>query len=431
MADHIRRLLRKDGFARGAITLMTGTTLAQAIPIAISPILTRLFTPEDYGVFALYTALVAFLSTGAAGRYELAIMLPESDDDADALVVLSAAIAAGFSLVLLVIVLFARDVIAEALGQARIAPWLFLLPVSVALAASYNALNYWLNRRRNFRRMSTNRVLQAGLGGALQIGFGASRIGGLGLILGQFLAVMVTTGQIAASFLRQLGPHQWTTLPDRLRTLIIRYKNHPTHLLPSHLIGAAALQLPLLAVSGLFGATTAGLYAFAYRLMVLPTSVIASALGDVYRQRASVAYRETGDFRRLFLLTLVTTAAIGAVPVVIFIIIAPTLFAVIFGEPWRVAGDYARILAVAAYFQFVFTPVDKGALIVGATRYILAWHVLRLIGIAGVFLAGWLFSLEVEKTLAMFVIVNIFVYLLDGIVEYRLSRISKVGEQDE
>jgi len=421
MLTQIRRTFRKEGFARGAATLMTGTAVAQAIPIAISPILTRLFTPADYGVFALYAALVAWLSTAAAGRYEMAVMLPETEADADALVVLSALLAACFSFVLLIIIWFAHDWVAGVLGQPEIAPWLFLLPVSVMLTAVYNALNYWLNRRRNFRRMSANRVLQSGLGGGLQIAFGISRLGALGLILGQLIGVVITTAQIAFSFMKAMSSEK-ASLRQRLPHLMHRYRNHPAHLLPSHLIGATALQLPVFAVTFLYGTAIAGLYAFAYRLMVLPTSVIANALGDVYRQRASVSHRERGEFRSLFLITLGTAAAIGLGPLIISLIFAPALFAFVFGEEWRVAGDYARILAVATYFQFVFVPVDKGAIIVGATRYIFFWHLSRLICFSAVFLSSWLAGLSIEHSLMLFVLSNIVLYTADGVVEYRLSR---------
>ncbi|MGX5711656.1 oligosaccharide flippase family protein [Sphingopyxis terrae subsp. ummariensis] len=403
------------------MTLMTGTAVAQAIPIAISPILTRLFTPTDYGVFALYAALVAFLAAAATGRYELAVMLPESDEDADALVILSAIIAFGFGALLFVVALFARVPIASMLGHPEIAPWLLLLPVSVAAMGCYNALNYWLNRHRRYARMSRNRMLQSGLGSALQLSMGAAALGAVGLIVGQFIGVIITTVQIAVSFWRGFRRDGGRDIVSQMKRLARRYSNHPKHVLPAQWIGAAALQLPVLAVSGLYGAATVGLYAFAYRLMALPTTLIANAIGDVYRQRAAVAYRDHGDFRKLFLATLGTSAALAIVPVTVIFIIAPDLFALVFGEPWRVAGEYARILSVATFFQFAFTPIDKGALIVGATRYIMMWHVIRLASFGAVLAAAWAFHLEIKLTLILFVAANVAVYTLDGIVGYHLS----------
>lgn len=421
MLLRVKTLLRQGGFARAAMTLMTGTAIAQAIPIAVSPILTRLFTPTDYGVFALYAALVAFLSAAATGRYELAVMLPESEEDADALVVLSALIAFAFGALLFVVTLFAGDWVASMLGHPEIAPWLLLLPLSVAAMGCYNALNYWLNRHKLYARMSRNRMLQSGLGSGLQLSMGAAAMGAVGLIVGQLIGVLITTFQIAATFWRQLRRKGGQDLVLRMKRLARRYSNHPKHVLPAQWIGAAALQLPVLAVSGLYGAATVGLYAFAYRLMTLPTTLIANAIGDVYRQRAAAAYREQGNFRKLFLATLGTSAALAIVPVSVVFVVAPDLFALVFGEPWRVAGEYARILSVATFFQFTFTPIDKGALIVGATRYIMVWHVVRLASFGAVLAAAWSFHLDIKHTLILFVIANIAVYMLDGIVGYVLA----------
>jgi len=69
----------KSEFSRNVLTPMTGTTITQAIPIAISPILTRIYTPEDFGVLALFVAITAIFGGIANGRYELATMLPKKD----------------------------------------------------------------------------------------------------------------------------------------------------------------------------------------------------------------------------------------------------------------------------------------------------------------------------------------------------------------
>ncbi len=426
MSGVVKRLLQQGGFARATLTLMMGTTVAQAIPIAISPLLTRLYSPADFGMFALFMALLVFLSAAATGRYELAVMLPEREEDADALVILSIAVAAGLGVLLFVLVVIARNSVANMLGEPKIAPWLFLMPVAVFAMGSYNALNYWLNRHGHYRRMGVNRVVQSGLGGGLQLSLGAVGGGAGGLILGQLAGLVATTAQIAVSFSRSLQSCDTQDMRERMKRLALRYLNHPKHLLPAHWVGAAAMQLPILTISILYGVATAGLYALAYRIMVLPSALIANAIGDVYRQKASVLYRQRGEFRRLFLITLATSAALAAVPVGVIFVVAPDLFALVFGESWRVAGEYARVLAVAAFFQFVFTPIDKGALIVGATRYIMIWHVVRLVSFASVLLAGWVFSLSVEMTLMLFVLANTAFYILDGIVGYRLAG-SSVG----
>src|SRR6478752_7286707 len=122
----------RSGYSKNIITLVTGTTLAQAIPIAISPILTRLYTPEDFGVFAIYFSASTVLAVFATGKYEMAITLPEDREQSRHLVQLSVLIAAILSLFLLVVVLLFKDIIRTGIGleQDYI---LYLLPISTFL----------------------------------------------------------------------------------------------------------------------------------------------------------------------------------------------------------------------------------------------------------------------------------------------------------
>jgi len=96
------KLKPKSEFSRNVLTLMTGTTIAQAIPIAISPILTRIYTPEDFGVFALFIAIVGFFSVIASARYEQAILIPKKDEDAINIFALGFIIICSISLFLLI-----------------------------------------------------------------------------------------------------------------------------------------------------------------------------------------------------------------------------------------------------------------------------------------------------------------------------------------
>ena len=110
----------KSEFSRNVLTLMTGTTIAQAIPIAISTILTRIYTPEDFGIFALYMSIASMIAVVATGRYELAIMLPKKDEDAVSIVALSIIISFFVSFIALLIVSIFNTEIASLLGNPEI-----------------------------------------------------------------------------------------------------------------------------------------------------------------------------------------------------------------------------------------------------------------------------------------------------------------------
>ncbi|HHD79092.1 MAG TPA: translocase, partial [Epsilonproteobacteria bacterium] len=141
---------------------MTGTSIAQAIPLAISPILTRIYTPEDFGIFALYMSVASMIAVTATGRYELAIMLPKKDDDAMNIVALSIVISFFVSFITLLIVFSFNAQITHLLGNPEISFWLYFIPITVLLTGIYQSFNYWINRKKEYGRLATNKVIQSG-----------------------------------------------------------------------------------------------------------------------------------------------------------------------------------------------------------------------------------------------------------------------------
>ena len=126
----LNKLKPKSEFSKNVLTLMTGTTIAQAIPIAISPILTRIYTPEDFGVLALFVAITTIFGTIANARYELAIMLPKKDEDAINIFALGFIITCFISLILLILVLVFNDYFTKLLGNDEISFWLYFVPIA-------------------------------------------------------------------------------------------------------------------------------------------------------------------------------------------------------------------------------------------------------------------------------------------------------------
>jgi len=127
----LKRFKPKSEFNRNILTLMTGTTIAQAIPIAISPILTRIYTPEDFGIFAIFLAITLIIGSIANGRYELAIMIPKKDEDAINIFALGFIITTSISLLLLVLVLIFQTYFIFLLKNEEIGVWLYFVPISV------------------------------------------------------------------------------------------------------------------------------------------------------------------------------------------------------------------------------------------------------------------------------------------------------------
>lgn len=413
--------VKNNSFVRSVAVLASGTALAQAIPIAITPILTRLYSPEDFGLVALYVSCVSVLSLIATGRYELAITLPASDEDAANITVLTLKLCLLVSAALLVPIVLFGEKIADSLGNSELTPWLYLLPLSVVATSIFGTLQFWLNRTAQYKAMAENRVQNAALVSAANVTFGIGKVAG-GQIWGSMLGQLVAMLWIVSKVWRKNHSIFAVTSTKAQKQLARRYQQHPKHLLPSQMIGSVAMQLPIFIMSSVYSLGSAGFFSMAHRLVTLPSTLVASAIGDVYRQRIAVAYQQTGEFRAIYLKTIKTTMLLAFPGCVVLYFYAPALFALVLGEEWRTAGEYARILVVAVFFQFSFTPIDKGAVLVGATRYIFYWHLARLALFSFLLLFLRYSEASVEITLWLFVIFNSALYITEAFFGYIFSK---------
>ena len=256
--------------------------------------------------------------------------------------------------------------------------------------------------------------------------FGLSRVEG-GMIAGQVTGQLGVTYLLARSVWRQdsrLFVNQ--KFNSQLR-MAKRYLSHPLQIAPAQVIGVGAQQIPVFLINTAYTLASAGYFALAYRLVSLPTTLIANSIGEVYRQRISVAYAERGEFLSDFRAALNKTALIAAPPFALLYFVAPGLFAVIFGEPWRIAGEYARILLIGSFVQFIITPVDKGAVVTGASRYIFYWQLARLCSYLVLSVFAVLLDMALETVLWWFVFCNVALYLVDAVVEFCLAKGQKNG----
>lgn len=370
----MRRLLPQSIYARNVLTLMTGTTLAQAIPIAISPILTRLYSPEEFGRFALYMAVTMIASVLVTGRYELAIFLPRQDRAALHIAALAITLSMVISAVLLLIVLFFAHPIAALLGDAALAPWLYWAPVSILLVGVYQSLNYWSNRKAHYKRLAISRTVQSGSAAMAQLSSGYAG-GAAGLVAGQITGQVLATGVMARLIWREDHALIRALRPMRCLALSKRYINFPKYLIVAHGFNTASSQMPVLLLGALFSTSAAGFFTLTQRVMAAPMSLIASALSDVFRQEASQAYIHQGNCLVIYRETFKRLLIISVLPFFVFFLIAPDVFSFIFGAQWRVAGEYAQILTLKFFFDFVVGPLSAMFMIAEKQRLDLLWQI--------------------------------------------------------
>lgn len=352
----IRNILKSE-IIRNTFTLMMGTVFSQAIPIATIPILTRIFTPEDFGLLALYGACVTILGVIIAGRYEITIMLPKSDEEAKTLLQISIIISFLIATLLFIPILFLNEEIVNFLANENIAPWLYLLPVSALLTGIYQSLTYWNNRQKNFKVIAVSRVNQSLTQGLIQTSLGFLKISG-GLIIGQ------TIGIASSVILLTKKDKTHKRIKDiKNKNAIIRkmleYRKFPQYSILGSLCDTAAAQMPIFILTRFYSQTITGVFSLTFRVLNIPAIVISAAVGQVFFQKI-VEINHTAPEKlnkyiiKTFIILLLTY--LPAIP--ILFIWGDDLFAFVFGEKWREAGVYAGYLVIAVAIRFAVSPLS-------------------------------------------------------------------------
>lgn len=416
----LKRIIPQSSYARNVLTLMTGTSLAQAIPIAISPILTRIYSPEDFGVFALYMALVSILSVLVTGRYELAILIPKRDRDAINIVALSVSFTILISVLLLLIFALFNSKIIQLLGMDGSGCWLYVVPLSTLVMGLYQSLNYWNNRQSQYKRMAISRTANSGTASLIQLGLGSAGVGTSGLIGGQLAGV----GLAITFLMRMIWREDWVRIKtikiNRMISLAKKYINFPKFLILAHGFNTASGQMPVILLGSFFTVTASGFYGLTQRVMGAPMTLIAGAMGDVFRQEASKAYAYNGNCKLIYKKTFKRLLMISFIPFLIFFFVAPGLFAFIFGQQWQVAGVYAQILSPMFFLKFITSPLSSMFIIAQKQRLDLIWQVCLLVMIFSAFFLGHV-MMSVYAALIAFSSVYCFMYIVNGFVSYQLA----------
>ncbi|WP_151943800.1 lipopolysaccharide biosynthesis protein [Aliarcobacter butzleri] len=409
----------KSEFSRNVLTLMTGTTIAQAIPIAISPILTRMYTPEEFGVFALYLSIIMLFSSLVAGKYELSILIPKHEKDAKSLVLLSISISFIVSLVLFIITLIFIEQIISLLKNNDIRYWLYLAPINIFIISTVSILYYYNNRNKNYRSLSSNQILQSSTQGFTNIIFGFITSLKSGLILGTFLGNVSSFFYLIFKTKKYFKDFSFNKY--RLYILSKKYIKFPKFMIVSGFLENLSAQLPVFMISSFFGSYILGLFSLSQRIVKVPLGIIGSSIGNVFRQEAAKHLNENGTCRKLFVNTLKKLLIISTIPFILFYFIAPELFGFVFGKEWYKAGEYAQILTILFYFQFITSPLSNMFMIAQKQQYDLILQIYLVISVFCSFIIGYKIFNSIEYSLYIFTTFYSIKYFIELTLSYKFT----------
>jgi len=360
-----KNVVPRSDFSRNVLTLISGTSVAQVIPLAAAPLLSRLYAPGDFGALASLVSVVSALAVVSSLRYEVAIVLPDDDRKAADLVSLSFLVLAGVALAAWPVTVAVTAVAGT--GPVSL-PWRWFVPLAVFLLGAGQILNHTANRLQRYRAVAGSRVGGALMTVGLQLALGYAALHAAGLVAGYLAGLAVAVAWLFLRLRPRLARAWRRPARDDLAAVARTYEVFPrvnSLLALSDMFQVNGIVYFLMAF---FSQAVVGLYALAARVLQAPMNLVGAAMAQVYYQQASRLAGRPAELQALTHRTLVRSAWIGAPVLVALLAAGPGLFAFVFGDPWRTAGEYARVLAPWIFFDFLRSPVSQLSLVLNKQK---------------------------------------------------------------
>ena len=380
----MKKLFGQVDFLKNTIILVFGTGVAQLIPILLQPILRRIYAPADFGAFAVYFSMIGILTVIANFRYDLAIGLPEKDEEGANLFFLTLFTNFIFNAALLLVIILFRHSIAQLFKfPDKFSGFLFLLPFGTFFFCSFQAMNYWLIRKKAFRSLSINKISRRGAEGIVQITFGLFRNSS-----GLFWADIAGSISNNISGIRQLRKTAFNIQffsRQAVITVMKRYIGFPKFNLVPQLLGTLAMQFPVFIINRMFTKTDLGFFDLTQQAILAPFALISVAVSQVLLQAVTKKKRDKEKFYHDFLKLTFLLLMLGLASVIVIELWGPQLYSFVFGKTCRIAGEYSRILIIGFMFFLVVSPM--GAVLMGLEeiRILSLWNLVHFLLITGLY----------------------------------------------
>jgi O-antigen/teichoic acid export membrane protein len=370
--------LFRQGFVRSVGVLVGGTAFAQALMVLVLPLLTRLYTPADFSVLAVYASILGIISVAACLRLEIAIPLPQRDEDAANLLALALCSSAGVAGLSAVVVWLFPVQIVQLVAQPKLQPYLWLLPLGIWLSSSYAALQFWTTRKKSFAIIAKTRMTQAIGGAGTQVGLGWAGIAPLGLVLGQMISSGAGIFGLARHALKNDRVVLRSVAWSDMRRIFCEYGRFPKYSMLESLANSASAHFPILVIAAMVAGPEAGFLMLAIKVMASPMGLIGGAVSQVYLSRAPEELR-AGTLSKFTANTLGGLAKTGVGPLVFAGILAPVAFPIIFGSQWQRAGELVCWMTPWFVMQFLASPISMTLHVTQSQRAALLIQILGLV----------------------------------------------------
>jgi O-antigen/teichoic acid export membrane protein len=377
----LKKNSKMTNMKKSILILFSGNILSQVILFATTPILTRLYTPKDFGVLASYTALISILLAISILSFEKVIPLVSNEKFAINIVSLSTAILSLFTIIVFAMLYYLGEEILNIFNMMDLLDYFWLIPLSLFIAGLYQIFNYYAIRNNSFNDISISKVSQSLSQVITQIVFS--------LVLGSnTLWLLIGDGIGRSSGVLRLFKVFLNTKKKFIRVFKLKlvflgfrkFKSFSFKATLSAFLSTFTIQVPIIIIGYVYDPYFAGLYLLSQKVIGLPITLISRSISQVYYSEAIKLLREGPDkLSSFFKKSIIKIFLISLVPFIFVSVIAPTAAEYFLGDEWLESGRYIQLLIPMFIAQISITPLGQTLYVTNSTGLHLIWEIIRLI----------------------------------------------------
>lgn len=422
--------LKSNAFYKNIAIVAGGNVTAKLIGILLTPIITRLYSPADYGVFNVFMSIVGVTGSLATLRYAVTIPIAKDEETADRLIKLCLLVTLGLSFLWLIFIAIFGKTISSYYDTNQLNTFLLLIPIVFLGKGIYETLNNWAIRAKKFKLITRTKISQSVSSSGVKIILGLLRIKPLGLFIGHIVQETAGITSLSISLLKT-KPKTFTTFSwAEIKNVAVRYKRFPLFQSWSQLLLATGAQLPILLLGIFFNAEVVGVFGLAKNMIHLPMDLIGNAVAQVYYAEISKIGKNNPDkIYKLSISLIKKLFFIGLIPVAFLMIFGPWIFGFVFGEEWHDAGIYARYLSIYVLMAFISVPIANVFNVYERMDLQLTLNIVRVIFVAGIFFVCHLLNLSAIHTIVVFSVGMVFYFIYLTISILRLIKKNRTEQK--
>lgn len=412
-----------EPFNRAHAMFVSSSALVMLFPMISAPIIARLYSPEDFGIYAAFYSLATILSTISSLELRNVALLEAERTDGAHGALLALSVVTAFSLVLLALIFAVPDSWMALILGGNILAYLFWLPATVFLMGGSQVLYTWATREKEYKILARNKFILGLSTMLLQIGVGLADPGAVGFIIANLLGLLLASVLLALLFVKKLRVLRPTFTSRSAAAQFRRHYRLTVWTMPGSLVNSLSQFLPDLLINRFFGAAMLGQYSLAMRMLNMPIAFLSASIQDFFRQQASTEFNDHGHCKSSFWRFTALTLAGALLLILPVIVLVPHVFPIIFGSQWTEAGTLIQAVAFLTIVRFISSPISYVWIIQGKQRLDFLWQIGLLVLSLGTLILPQFLDPQITlySTLWVYSMVVGAWYMLAIAVSYHLS----------